>query len=285
MNMDCRGFEDCLDAFAAGALPAEEMGAVERHILECSACRALWHAVSGKAEMLSSEAGDDLALTIVRRTCGPVCGEAEQRLWDSISGGLGKADEEILQLHVAHCAECRALAETLTELAQVLPEMAALDPGENFTARVLEATLPVRIPIRHPERRQRMRDWWNRLIRRPRFAWEAAYVGTLIVLLALGNPAFLLQSLPRTFASQQMLFQHRDQIIQEASAALTEGRAVAHQSIDSLRVGSRNALDAVVDFTNRTYPTLREKAASWLSELKLALSGSAENDQQPRSRN
>ncbi len=279
--MDCLEFEDRLDDFHAGTLSYEQRTAAEIHIRECPECRALWDAVSGKGEALAPEAGDELALAILLRTSGSACEEAELLLCDLTGGNLGGADQEIVRLHLAHCTGCRALASTLTELAQLLPGMAALDPGPRFTADVLEATLRLHNadqPV--VRRRERALAWWNQLIRRPRFAWEAAYVGALIVLLALGNPAVWLRSLPQSFSRPQILVRGGDRILQEASAALAEAHAAADESLTTLQLQSRSTLGVVIDFTNRAPSAVREKAASWFNDLKLAFSEPAETDQQ-----
>jgi hypothetical protein len=113
--------------------------------------------------------------------------------------------------HLSACPGCRAFAEALRAgeqawlaedeaalrdgviartsladaLAQELRGLAEMDPGPGFTARVL----------RHTSQRPAAERWragwaagWRALVRRPRFAWEAAYVVTLCIVLAVGNP-------------------------------------------------------------------------------------------------
>lgn len=265
--MDCRRFEDRMDAYEAGTLSSEEQAAAEKHIRECSACRSLREIVSGKADPLVPESRDDLTRAILGRTSGTACAGVEPLLCEWIDRNLGETEQEMLQLHVAHCVNCGALAATLTELATVLPEMAALDPGPRFTVDVLAATRPLRSSTRTARRRDHVWEWWSRLIRRPRFAWEAAYVGTLIVLLALGNPAVLLESLPRSFVAPQTLVRGGDQVLEQATTALAVGQAFATQSFSGLRIESRTYLGSAVDFTNRTARALRQRAATWLDEL------------------
>lgn len=66
-----------------------------------------------------------------------------------------------------------------------LPLLAEMDPGPGFAERVLLAT------SQRPEPagwRARWADRWRALVRRPRFAWEAAYVATVCWVLMFGNP-------------------------------------------------------------------------------------------------
>lgn len=66
-----------------------------------------------------------------------------------------------------------------------LPALAEMDPGPGFTERVLLATSMKPAP---EDWRARVADAWLALVRRPRFAWEAAYVATVCLVLVFGNP-------------------------------------------------------------------------------------------------
>jgi anti-sigma factor RsiW len=266
--MDCRGFEDRIDAFVVGLLPSEEQEAAEKHLNACAQCRALLGIVRGESDMLAPELSDDLALSILRRTSGPVCRGAERRLCDWVDGNLGADDQEIIALHMTHCPDCSALAAALTELKETLPGMATLEPDIHFTADVLQATVGWRSRARGAQGFVRLREWWSRLICRPRIAWEAAYVGALLVMLALGNPALLLQHAPRTVAVPEVLIQSGDQILQKTTAALAERQEAAQRSLSGLRLRGENLLDAAADFRNRTTSSLRQKVSAFLDELK-----------------
>jgi len=66
-----------------------------------------------------------------------------------------------------------------------LPMLADMDPGPGFAERVLAATS--RKPAPQGWRARVSGAWWA-LVRRPRFAWEAAYVATVCWVLVFGNP-------------------------------------------------------------------------------------------------
>jgi hypothetical protein len=70
-------------------------------------------------------------------------------------------------------------------LLRDLPSLAEMDPGPGFAERVILAT------SRRPAAAGwgvRWVDAWRALVRRPRFAWEAAYVATVCWVLIFGNP-------------------------------------------------------------------------------------------------
>jgi hypothetical protein len=66
-----------------------------------------------------------------------------------------------------------------------LPLLADMDPGPGFTERVLLATS--KQPVSEGWR-ARAAGAWRTLVRRPRFAWEAAYLATVCWVLLFGNP-------------------------------------------------------------------------------------------------
>ena len=73
----------------------------------------------------------------------------------------------------------------LEAILRDLPRLADMDPGLGFTDRVLRATSMKPAPV---GRRARASAAWRALVRRPRFAWEAAYVATVCWVLVFGNP-------------------------------------------------------------------------------------------------
>lgn len=73
----------------------------------------------------------------------------------------------------------------LETLLRGLPALAEMDPGPGFTERVLLATSMKPAPEGW---RARAAGAWSGLVRRPRFAWEAAYIATVCWVLMFGNP-------------------------------------------------------------------------------------------------
>ena len=141
---------------------------------------------------------------VLSRTSGPACDRASGQLSDLMGGDLADMDRKLVQAHLEHCEPCRALAVTLGWLEPLLPEMAEIDPGPAFTARVLASTsgrTPSIAPFpAHPTGpaglMDRVGSWWDRQILRPGFAAQLAYAATVILVLLTSVPGAPLKGLP-----------------------------------------------------------------------------------------
>ena len=80
---------------------------------------------------------------------------------------------------------CRSLAAALAEASAALPGFAEFEPGPGFTARVVGRTT-LRPAV--PGLPARVAAWWQRAVTRPRFPLEVAYVLTLVLMIAVGDP-------------------------------------------------------------------------------------------------
>jgi hypothetical protein len=118
-------------------------------------------------------------------TGGATCDRARELLASIRDMVLDPTDASLLAAHAARCLECRTFAATLASITEALPTLSEWDPGPGFAAAVLART-----SLRPAE--PTWGDWWRaawqRLVQRPRFAWEAAYVVTLCWLLIFGQP-------------------------------------------------------------------------------------------------
>jgi hypothetical protein len=85
----------------------------------------------------------------------------------------------------AFAAEVLARTAGAEAVLRDLPMLAEMDPEPGFAERVLSATSRKPVPDGW---RVRVADRWRALVRRPRFAWEAAYVATVCWVLVFGNP-------------------------------------------------------------------------------------------------
>jgi len=145
--------------------------------------------------------GEDLVQGILSRTSGPACGRALEQLPDLADGTLDATSRALVQGHLEHCAPCRQVAVVLGWLDGELPAMAAVDPGEAFTAAVLART--ARMPSRSAAAGQltgpaswmdRLGQWWSERIDRPLFAWQAAYALTVLLVALTALPGAPLQA-------------------------------------------------------------------------------------------
>jgi hypothetical protein len=269
--MDCRSFEERLDVFVAGLLPPKEQNAAEEHLSACARCRRLLNIVRGDEEGPAPLVDPDLLLSILHKTSGAACSNAALLLCDWVDGRLAQDDGEIISLHIDHCPNCRSLAASLQELKEVLPEMAEIEPDELLTGRILQATISRPRASRLDRLHFDIRGWWHRTLRRPRFAWEAAYVGALLILLALGNPAQIPLDTPKVTAVPRLLMQSGDQIVQETATALAKSGKTAKNSIQDLRLRTHNLLEAAAEYQDQTASALRRKATSILDDLRRSL--------------
>jgi hypothetical protein len=140
--------------------------------------------------------------------------------------------------------------------------MAELDPGATFTQRVLAATS--RRQISKPRGREILAEWWRSVIRRPRFAWEAAYAGALLLTLVIGSP-----TLVSTAASAPL-----DEVRGRASQALT----VAREELTGLSTAATAGAAETAGRLSQSVPTnplqakdsaarLWRKGQSWATNL------------------
>jgi predicted anti-sigma-YlaC factor YlaD len=157
--MNCRELEDRLEALLDGELDAVERRRCARHLETCDSCREL------TAPFVAAESPpEDLVGTVLARTSGSPCGQAESLLGEWLEGETAHTDSELMRAHLATCADCRALAGAMTRLAVELPRLAELRPDSGFVDAVLAVTLPLGV---------RLRRWWKavwpRWVQRPRW--------------------------------------------------------------------------------------------------------------------
>jgi hypothetical protein len=146
------------------------------------------------SDEMNNFAGEDLIREILERTSGSPCGRARDLICQQTDGTLEKVDTGLLSAHNEHCADCRAMASTVVWMQQPLHDLAEIDPGPQFAETVLRRTLP--LGRRLGRRLRRFGVEWADLMRRPRIAWEAAYVGAAMIGLLFAAPLSPLNQVP-----------------------------------------------------------------------------------------
>jgi anti-sigma factor RsiW len=121
--------------------------------------------------------GPDLTRAILARTTGGSCEALRAQACAYVDGELEPLQADLVAAHLTHCPACTALVAALRAAEVRLPALRAADPGPWFTQRVLRACRPAPAP-----------SLWSRLLQRPRFALEAAYVGAALGYLLLSLP-------------------------------------------------------------------------------------------------
>ncbi len=193
MSMDCQQFERMLDELLDGTAAPAGRREAEEHLSSCERCREL-DALVRDAGLALPDAPAELTRDVLERTSGSPCTQAHTLLCEQVDGTLHGVDAELLELHRNHCSDCAHLGTALIHLQEDLPALALADPGPKFVEQVMAATLP--LDRRLARLGRRIRQGWERLTQRPRFAWEGGYVGALLLFLIFGMPASPFSAVP-----------------------------------------------------------------------------------------
>jgi hypothetical protein len=183
--MKCPALEKNLGLYLQGSLADELRAEMRLHLQTCASCRELV-AFAGNSIETQPDRPREFLNSVLSRTSGSACVKACDLLCERIDNRPQVVDQHLLNGHLSTCPDCAVVAATLELMGNELPFLAEIDPGEAFAESVFLRTS--RAPATTDPWADRLRGWWGALIRRPRFSWEAAYVGTLLVVLALGNP-------------------------------------------------------------------------------------------------
>lgn len=193
--MTCRDFEQLLETYLAGRLESGRSESAERHLRDCTDCSDLLELARIAFEPTDPSAAEpppDLIADVLRATAGSSCLAAERVLGDYVDRTLSDQRSALVEMHLAGCSDCRGLTGALVALRVDLPRLAEIQPDSRFVDAVLAATLPWHV---------RLRRWWQshwpRWVERPRFAAEAAYISTLVLVLIFSTPGSPLEAMPR----------------------------------------------------------------------------------------
>ncbi len=180
-TMDCTELLTRIEALTAGTLSAEERLAVDGHLGLCARCREIAEVMRTDLGWFSAVPPAGLAESILDRTSGRPCNRALERLGDHLDGALDGVDRDLVQGHLDHCGACSALSVVMTRLADDLPALAELRPDPGFTGDVLAA-----LDAHDRSWLQVWDTWWPGLLGRSRLAWEAGYIGAIVLWVVFG---------------------------------------------------------------------------------------------------
>jgi hypothetical protein len=188
--VNCRILEKNLPDYLQGSLGPVLRAEMQKHLLICVSCRELIAIAEGKTEIQPDR---DFLKEVLDLTSGPACARVRDALCDFIDKKRNSPEDQLVRAHLKGCPECACLAYSLDKMKMELLSQAEMDPGREFAAEVVREFSRA---AAERERRNRFSDpwgdrfrrWWTVLSQRPRFAWEAAYIGTILIVLALGNP-------------------------------------------------------------------------------------------------
>lgn len=269
MNRDfCAFLDTWLDDWLAGRLPADVARGIDAHVEVCERCRRLVGVVRNADTTSDIEDVDpDLIASVLGRTTGSPCGQAEGLLPALVDDQLDADTADLLRDHLSHCDGCARLLAVLEESRLVLPALAELQAPPALVARVLAATS-------RREERSPFVEWWFRVLARPRASLEIAYVATVLIVALLGNPVSAFQEARERagqLAASAPVAQLRGQLPDAVQAAGTIGRALS---------GLAAAANAVVDEISARWRQVRSlldaieravgNAFDWLASVDLA---------------
>lgn len=187
--MTCERVLELSVRFLDGTLGGAERTVVSSHLEACEDCRGL-------VASLGEAPPEDPALTasILRRTAGPVCESARERLCAWVDATLRLPEARRLEGHLERCPACAALGRALATMRLELPRLAEGDPDPAFVAAVLART------SLKPRRAPWAERWAAALLHaldRPRIALEGAFVAAMLVVVPLGagGPAWAAEAI------------------------------------------------------------------------------------------
>jgi hypothetical protein len=175
--MNCRKFESKLERFLAETLSPASMQECRAHLKFCSACRELYFFAAKESVAVEPSLEEDLIQSVLKKTSGGSCGQVHELLPDYVYNELSPVQIELVDRHLEKCSSCQQIHKTMEELAEELPCLAEIDPGKSFTAECLLTFQSFENRFR--PQKPLFNQMWSRLLARPRFTWEAAYVLTL----------------------------------------------------------------------------------------------------------
>lgn len=264
--MDCRTFEEILAEYAGRSLRPAVQAQADQHLMKCEPCRRLLECAQGRQNLLSEREQEEMADTILLRTSGSPCHRAQALICDFVDNALDRDSADLVSKHLDHCAPCRSLTSNLRELREILPQLAEVRPDERLADTILAATIgrkPRKAPLT-----LRLRELWARLVRRPRFSFEAAYVGTLVVALFVGNPFptvrslsvrtldAISQSLPRGLdKNSPVLLLH----LKSFALNLSSREQIVREWLNQARERGETVIAASVNYQYRWFKALHQK--------------------------
>jgi len=191
--MDCRRFEENLERLLTGELAAEEADRAAAHYATCARCARLLDIVRGD-HVHDVPNDESFVAALLRKTAGSSCARATANLCAWVDGELDATEADLVQLHVAHCADCAEVTAALHAMAADLAGMAEIDPGPAFTRDAVDRA---RAALHRPAWAARWREEWQKLLLRPRASMELATAGCLLLVLLCGLPFSPMRQMPR----------------------------------------------------------------------------------------
>ena len=292
VDINCSFVEDFLEEILAGKIPPGTIVGVNNHLAGCARCRQLVGIAEGKLNPWPGDPSLDFTREVLEKTSGTTCDKARSQLCAWVDRELGEEESELLGSHLEHCPTCEGLVAILLELKAELPSMAEVIPDPGFCQAVLKATVMQR------NWRIRAVKWWESLFQRPRFAWEAAYLGTLVIFGFLGvvpvSKATMSISAKEILPKQPVAFigsinwsaptmgviesQFAHELANSINVKVSDTRRTASGSLDGARQMTRQLWIAGFTMSSDGAAWLRKKADEFVQRVRFPQAKSPQSD-------
>jgi len=184
--MKCQEFRENLPTFISEQLDDSLRLQCETHITSCVECLDLWLNNFSNQYHLETESGEELVNSILQSTNSDTCTDAKDLLVDYVDETLSPINNEMLSLHLKNCASCNSTAVMLRQLKIDLPQLSLRNPPADLLENILKQTLPW--PQRLIRKISTSHFDFSNLLYRPRFSFEASFLGTVFWLAVFGLP-------------------------------------------------------------------------------------------------
>lgn len=232
--MNCDRFHELLERWRAGELDPARVEALVAHRRDCPECQTVMDLLDEEASARRTRADRSLLDAVLHQTTGSTCSTVQDELGDWMDQACDRHRAQAIADHVDECPRCDELLRAMRRCEELLPGFAELDPGANFTADVMMATLAS--PSLSRVFLRRLQDAWQSLVLRPALPLEAGFVATLVLVLLTATPVAPWPQLP---ARALALVQGMGEQVREAEPAsrawwgLRQGRAAMARSAPS----------------------------------------------------
>jgi hypothetical protein len=198
---------------------------------------------------------------VLARTSGG-CGRVRELLAGRPDTALADIDAHLVGGHLAGCAACSEMAVVLDAARLELASLAMLEPGPGFVEGVLERTSR---RAAQPTLTDRWRGVWERLVSRPRLAWEVAYVATLCWLVFFGPSVSALEWTTARVAT--VAREHVPSKLDALGDAFEEWRATVSAELGTASTAVEQRRGSWFESAAITF----EKSLAWVQQTAVAL--------------
>lgn len=173
-HQHCHWFRQIAHDFSQGVLVGPELDRAQEHMFLCEDCLTHFETLITVPPSLTTR--------VLRETNTDACEQARDRMPHHLDSTLGALETTLFTDHLDHCAACHDVFQVMIRLGETLPTMRDLEPPPWFLGQVLGRTSQAleNLPLL-----SRLRQRLGKLIERPRFALEVAYVLSLLLFLGL----------------------------------------------------------------------------------------------------